>query len=236
MRDSIVFYRSFYEAIKELPAEAFKESVKAILDYGLDEKEPEQEGTIAHTVFRMAKPQIDANNRRFRNGCKGGKPNRNQTVTKADKEEPSDNQIVTKTEPNRNQTVTKAEPNEKGEMRNVNEKGEINKKNTESTSYSCPELGNPASAQTFIALPLIGGVEYQASVDEVTEWKELYPAVDVEQELRKMRGWLLADPKRRKTSRGIKRFVTGWLAREQDRGGTRQRSTKGLEDWVNDTC
>ena len=115
MRDSVVFYRSFYEAVKDLPPEEFKESVQAILDYGLDDKPPDKQGTIAHTVFSLVRPQIDANNRRFKNGCKGGKePNRNQTRTKT---EPNCNQTVTKPEPNPNQDGTKPEPKEKGERR-----------------------------------------------------------------------------------------------------------------------
>lgn len=56
----------------------------------------------------------------------------------------------------------------------------------------------------------------QAQVDE---WRGLYPAVDIMQELRKMAGWLDANPSKRKTKRGILRFVNGWLAREQDKGG-----------------
>ena len=57
----------------------------------------------------------------------------------------------------------------------------------------------------------------QAQVDE---WSGLYPAVDIMQELRKMAGWLDANPSKRKTKRGILRFVNGWLAREQDKGRT----------------
>ena len=37
-----------------------------------------------------------------------------------------------------------------------------------------------------------------------------------------MAGWLDANPKRRKTKQGILRFVTSWLAREQDKGGIYQ--------------
>lgn len=126
MRDSVVFYRSFYEAVKDLPPEEFKESVQAILDYGLDDKPPDKQGTIAHTVFSLVRPQIDANNRRFKNGCKGGKePNRNQTRTKT---EPNCNQTGTKPEPNQNRDGTKPEPKEKGERRK--EKGEINNNKT----------------------------------------------------------------------------------------------------------
>lgn len=53
---------------------------------------------------------------------------------------------------------------------------------------------------------------------KIDEWKSLYPAVDVMQELRKMKGWLDANPTKRKTQRGVLRFVNGWLAKEQDRG------------------
>lgn len=98
MRDSVVFYRSFYEAVKALPDKEFVESVKAILDYGLDGIECDTPG-IAKALFTMARPQIDANNKRYENGKKGGKPKSNQTITKA---EPSDNQTITKAEPNVN--------------------------------------------------------------------------------------------------------------------------------------
>lgn len=93
MRDSVVFYRSFYEAIRRLPAEQFKASALAILEYGLDGKEPETDG-IERTVFCMAKPQIDANNRRYENGTKGGRPR-----TKTNQMETKDNLDETKPEP-----------------------------------------------------------------------------------------------------------------------------------------
>ena len=69
----------------------------------------------------------------------------------------------------------------------------------------------------LIALPLNDKTEYPIIAKEVKEWSALYPAVDVMQELREMRGWLLANPEKRKTRRGILRFVIGWLSREQDK-------------------
>ena len=53
------------------------------------------------------------------------------------------------------------------------------------------------------------------------EYAALYPAVDVVQELRKIRGWCLANPSRRKTRRGVKAFINSWLCREQDKGRAR---------------
>lgn len=55
----------------------------------------------------------------------------------------------------------------------------------------------------------------QASVDQL---QELYPATDVLQELRKMLGWLNANPKKRKTKTGIDAFINRWLAKQQDGG------------------
>jgi len=68
-----------------------------------------------------------------------------------------------------------------------------------------------------ILLPLNDGSEHPITDGEFAEWKQLYPAVDVLQALRGMRGWLLANKTHRKTRSGILKFVTGWLNREQDR-------------------
>lgn len=43
----------------------------------------------------------------------------------------------------------------------------------------------------------------------------LYPDVDIEQEIKNMHGWCLSNPGKRKTLKGIKRFINGWLARAQ---------------------
>ena len=79
------------------------------------------------------------------------------------------------------------------------------------------------SSEPVMQLPLNDGTEYPVSPEHVQEWAGLYPAVDVIQQLREMRGWLLANPKRRKTRAGVMRFVTGWLSKEQNRGPSRSK-------------
>lgn len=74
-----------------------------------------------------------------------------------------------------------------------------------------------ASEPPAITLPLNDGSEYPITVDKVDKWKTLYPAVDVMQELRKMKGWCDANKTRRKTRTGVERFIVAWLAREQDK-------------------
>ncbi len=76
---------------------------------------------------------------------------------------------------------------------------------------------------TVISLPLNDGSEFRITHDDIDGWADLYPAVDILQELRKMRGWCDANPRKRKTKNGIRRFIASWLAREQDRGGTSAR-------------
>lgn len=78
------------------------------------------------------------------------------------------------------------------------------------------EAGKP-SPKVFIHLPLNDGTMFGVTEDYVDEMKSLYPAVDVDQELRSMLGWLNSNPKNRKTKSGIKRFMNGWLAREQNK-------------------
>lgn len=76
-----------------------------------------------------------------------------------------------------------------------------------------------SSAPPVAELPLNDGSLFPVYAPDASKWSMLYPAVNVLQELRKMTGWLDANPKRRKTKAGIRSFITSWLAREQDRGG-----------------
>lgn len=72
-----------------------------------------------------------------------------------------------------------------------------------------------------ILLPLSDKSEFAVTEDHVAEFESLYPAVDVRAQLREMRGWCIGNPTKRKTRAGILRFVTNWLSREQDKGGSR---------------
>ena len=103
MRDSFVFYRSFAEAMKELPDDQKACLIDLICDYALDGIEPTEGTGAVIGMFKLMKPQIDANNKRYENGKKGGRP-----VTKDKAEQ---NQTITKTKPNNNQDKTDTEPN-----------------------------------------------------------------------------------------------------------------------------
>lgn len=72
-------------------------------------------------------------------------------------------------------------------------------------------------SQVLITITLNDKTEYPISEADIEGWKDLYPAVDILQELRKMKGWADANPTKRKTKTGIKRFINAWLSKEQDR-------------------
>lgn len=80
-------------------------------------------------------------------------------------------------------------------------------------------------APPVITLPLNDGTEYPILQADVDKWAGLYPAVDVTQELRNMWGWLDANPAKLKTKKGVRRFVNGWLAKEQNKGGSAPRES-----------
>jgi len=66
------------------------------------------------------------------------------------------------------------------------------------------------------ALPLLGGGLHYITKDDLTVYADAYPAIDPLGELRKMKAWLINNPKNKKTSRGINKFVNAWMARTQD--------------------
>ena len=68
-------------------------------------------------------------------------------------------------------------------------------------------------------LPLNNGDSFDVTENYFNSLSELYPAVDVGQELNNMLGWLDSNPTKRKTKTGIKKFITSWLSRKQDKGG-----------------
>jgi len=86
-------------------------------------------------------------------------------------------------------------------------------------NYSAePSAGSAPEAGCGIAITLNTGERYEPTESKVEQWAQLYPAVDVRQQLRNMSGWCDANRAKRKTRGGVERFIAGWLSREQDRG------------------
>lgn len=188
-RDSIVVYRSFYEAAKALTDKEELELYRAIFEFGLDHKTADM-GPMAAAMFKLIKPQLEANYKKWQNGMRGGRPKQSES-----EQEPKDNQKITKNKPNVN----------------VND-----------------NVNDNDNANVFIGLELNDKSSFPIFDDDLDKWRVLYPAVNVEQELRNMAGWIDGNPTRRKTKTGIKKFINSWLSKEQDQGGRSQMPNQKL--------
>lgn len=120
-RDSTIIYRSFYEAIKELPKENQAEVWNAIFEYALNFNEVELTG-LSKTIFILIKPKLDANNKRFMNGKKEKKkPEKSKTESKPE-------QKVIEYKANVKQSISKTEANNNNNYNlNLNNNYNVNK-------------------------------------------------------------------------------------------------------------
>ena len=66
-------------------------------------------------------------------------------------------------------------------------------------------------AKHYAVFPLTDGSHYFVTIPEGEHYEYMFPNINVAQEFCAMEIWLEANPSRRKTQRGIKRFIAGWL-------------------------
>ena len=114
-RDSFIFYRSFFMATKCLKNEEKAQLFDAICSYALDGEINDLDGT-AFGMFQLIKPQLDANRKRFENGCV-----KKQKISKT---EAKPKQKISKTEANVNVNVNVND----NVTDNVNENNNLNNK------------------------------------------------------------------------------------------------------------
>lgn len=99
------------------------------------------------------------------------------------------------------------------------------KSKTDQTDIVCSELlsqdsvGADSGDPVFLTIQTNQGEEYPVTEGMVKSWQETFPAVDVKAHLRRMKTWSMDNPKQRKTSKGMRSFISRWLSREQDKAG-----------------
>ena len=54
------------------------------------------------------------------------------------------------------------------------------------------------------------------SEEELKKWKELYPSVDIPKEIMRMEDWCLSNPSKAKSKKLWRKFISGWLARNNE--------------------
>ncbi len=156
-RDSFIFYGSFYEAISCLDDATRLQCYDAVASYAITGIDPELNG-VAKAIFALIKPQIDANNKRYNNGCKGAEYGK------------KGGRPVTKNPIGVNDENPKETPNEK-ENENVNVNENEKEKENESPSETKREKQAKEKRKRFSA----------PSVDEVRDYcRERGNSIDAE--------------------------------------------------------
>ena len=113
------------------------------------------------------------------------------------------------------------------------DKSRLDKNSIEKEIYA--QSANAESAAVIVyKIPLQSKKEnpiyHNVFEDDIEHYRELYPAVDIDAEIRKMIGWCEANPAKRKTPRGVRAFITTWLSKEQDKGGRLKGISQKLSD------
>jgi len=68
-----------------------------------------------------------------------------------------------------------------------------------------------------VGLPLKNGKDVFLDHDFMNELKATYSLINIDNELLKMRAWLVSNPSKQKTERGLPRFINSWLSRVVDK-------------------
>ena len=101
-----------------------------------------------------------------------------------------------------------------------------NKTNINKTEYNKTDINNKSGAkapdkEVAFEVPLKDGSYYGISQQDIDIYKNLYPNIDIDQEIKNIIGWNMANASKRKTKVGIKKHINTWLSRaNQNKGGT----------------
>lgn len=175
----IVYLPSYHEAIRHLPDSDRLALYDAILDYGLDEIEPNELPSILQGYFALIRPNLDASRNRYsaavENGKKGGRPPLNQS------KKPTKNQCNNqRLKPNKNQDKDK-DMDMDMDLEMEKEYRDADKPPSHSVSSRfippsvdevkayCVERGNGIDPQHFVDFYASKG--WMVGKDEMKDWK-----------------------------------------------------------------
>ncbi len=153
-RDSVVIYKSFINALEGFDDKTKCKILLTVINYGLEGEIGELSG-VEKAVFTLIKPQIDANNKRYENSLKGGRPKKLETAIEKTKPKPNDNE-----NDNENENVN-VNVNEK---ENEKEKENENEEESKKVSYDYGEKKSKLKS-------------YQSIIEDFQVEKELQPTL-----------------------------------------------------------
>ena len=137
-RKQFTWYRSYYDALKELPAEEFRDIVMAVCAYALDGEEPELSG-VARAIFTLIRPTLEVGRSKAENRSRA-----EQTVLSA--EQTGNRPEQTKNKPEQTQNKRKQTDNKPEQT--SKEKETESEKESENDSYCSPPP--PSGPKRFV--------------------------------------------------------------------------------------
>ena len=235
MKESFVFYATFWEAVKLVPDAAERAQIfAAICEYALCGTQEVELSNTGQVIFTLVRPQLDANRKKYTAGCKGGRPKNTaeksgkpESADGFQKEKPECNDGFHSEKPNVNDNVNVNDNENENENVNVNVNGTDAETATttatttaataESTSCSA-EKGVEAKKSRDAGSKVSFGYTSDKKLHGIDEqllsyWQEQFPEVNVPQELRNAEAWLESNPVPRK--KNIRSFLLNWLIRSQ---------------------
>lgn len=121
--------------------------------------------------------------------------------------------------------------NDQQTINNTIRNKEIKKeKNIKNSIYIAP---TSSEVDAVFRIPLnVNDTYHPIFQEDIDHYKELYPALDIEQEIRNMIGWCEANPSHRKTKNGVKRFINGWFSKAQNKSRAYSERNKSGVNYI----
>lgn len=139
-RKQFTWYRSYYDALKELPAEEFRAIVLAVCAYALDGEETELSG-VARAIFTLIRPTLEVGRSKAENRSRT-----EQTSISA--EQTGNRPEQTKNKPEQTENKRKQTGNKPEQTRKEKEKEKEREKESENDSYCSPPP--PSGPKRFV--------------------------------------------------------------------------------------
>ena len=146
-RKQFTWYRSYYDALKELPAEEFRDIVLAVCAYALDGEEPELSG-VARAIFTLIRPTLEVGRSKAENRSRAEQTSFSAEQTGNRPEQTKNKPEQTQNKPEQTGNKPEQTRNKPEQTRKEKEKEKEREKECENDSYCSPPP--PSGPKRFV--------------------------------------------------------------------------------------
>lgn len=222
MKDSFILYTENLEQVEMLDMEQRGYLLTAIMYYAAGKELPDMDGMVK-MAFSIIRKRIDVNAEKYDEICRkraeagkrGGRP-KNDDASASCQQDKKAKKANGFSEKQKKQMVF---PESKQKQKNPDTESDTDTEPDTDIYLKdvCPEP-ETAPAPPAGKFILNDGTYFEITENDVAKYQQLYPGIDVRQQLRNIEGWCDANPTRRKTRNGARRFLNNWLSAEQNKG------------------